>query len=89
MPPVNRMPKQTRFGSRKIHRWVGIGAAVLFLLVSVTGVFLQIEQIFGADEAAQEAMAAMVSPASLARPLRPEGVSLDRARAFERHVVSA
>lgn len=81
MPPANRKPTQTRFGSRKIHRWVGIGAAVLFLLVSVTGVFLQIEQIFGADEAAQEAMAARVSPASLARPLRPDGVSLDRARA--------
>lgn len=81
MPPADRKPKQSRFGSRKIHRWVGIGAAVLFLLVSVTGVFLQIEQIFGAEEAAHEAMAAMVSPASLARSLRPDGEALDRARA--------
>lgn len=67
-------------GSRKIHRWIGIGAAVLFLLVSVTGVLLQIEQIFGTEEANREAMAAMLSPASLTRPLHPDSAALDRAR---------
>ena len=81
MRPADRKPTQTRFGSRKIHRWVGIGAAVLFLLVSVTGVFLQIEQIFGAEEQGKEAMATMVSPATLARSLRPDDVQLERARA--------
>ena len=80
MPPVDRKPTRTKMGSRKIHRWIGIGAAVLFLLVSVTGVLLQIEQIFSAEEANREAMAAIMSPASLTRPLHPDSAALDRAR---------
>lgn len=74
--PANRTP----MSSRKLHRWIGIGAAVLFLLVSGTGVALQIQQLFGEDEVSKEATAALISPASLARPLAIDAGALDRAR---------
>lgn len=80
MPPVNDKPARSRTSSRKVHRWLGIGAAVFFLLVSITGTWLQIEQVFGGDEAAKEKLAAMVSPASLARPLAVDPAGMDRAR---------
>ena len=80
MQPVKGKPGQSRFTSRKVHRWLGIGAAILFLSVSVTGVFLQIEQLFGADEANKEALATMKSPASLTTLPAPDAVALDRAR---------
>jgi len=67
--------RKTRLTSRQFHRWLGIGAAVLFLLVSATGVALQYQQIFGSEEAAKEAAASIVSPLSLAEPagLDPSG----------------
>lgn len=77
-PPV--IAKPTRMTARKIHRWLGIGATILFLSVSVTGVFLQIEQIFGAEEATKEALAAARSPLSVATLPAPHGSGLDRAR---------
>mgnify|MGYP000751776694 CR=1 FL=1 len=80
MPPVTDSPARSRTTSRKVHRWLGIGAAVFFLLVSITGVLLQIEQVFGGDEASKERLAAMVSPASLARPLAVDPAGIDRAR---------
>jgi hypothetical protein len=57
-----------------------MGAAVLFLLVSVTGVALQYQQIFGSEEAAKEAAASIVSPLSLAKPIGLDPAALDRAR---------
>ena len=80
MPPVTDKPTRSRNNSRKVHRWLGIGAAVFFLLVSITGVFLQIEQVFGEDEATKEKLSAMVSPASLARPFAIDSAGIDRAR---------
>lgn len=80
MHPVKGKLGQSRFTSRKVHRWLGIGAAILFLSVSVTGVFLQIEQLFGADEANKEALAVMKSPATLATLAAPDAVALERAR---------
>ena len=77
MPPRTR---KTRLTSRQFHRWLGIGAAVLFLLVSGTGVALQYQQIFGSDEAAKEAAASIVSPLSLAKPTGLDLAALDRAR---------
>ncbi len=85
MPPVTDKPSRSRTNSRKVHRWLGIGAAVFFLLVSITGVLLQIEQVFGDDEASKEKLAAMVSPATLARPFAVDPAGIDRAR----HVVLA
>ena len=72
--------KRTRLTSRQFHRWLGIGAAVLFILVSVTGVALQYQQIFGSEEAAKEAAALIVSPLSLAKPTGLDPAALDRAR---------
>ena len=72
--------KKRRLTSRQFHRWLGIGAAVLFLLVSVTGVALQYQQIFGSEEAAKEAAASIVSPLSLAKPIGLDTFALDRAR---------
>ena len=75
MPPS----KRTRLTSRQLHRWLGIGAAVLFLLVSGSGVALQYQQIFGSEEAAKEAATSIVSPLSLAKPTGMD-TALDRAR---------
>lgn len=77
---MNDKPARSRTNSRKVHRWLGIGAAVFLLLVSITGTWLQIEQVFGGEEAEREKLAAMVSPASLARPLAVDPTGIDRAR---------
>ena len=79
MPPST---KSRRLTSRQFHRWLGIGAAVLFLLVSVTGVALQYQQIFGSEEAEKEAAASIVSPLTLAKPTGLDAAALDRGRAM-------
>ena len=79
MPPST---KTRRLTSRQFHRWLGIGAAALFLLVSVTGVALQYQQIFGSEEAAKEAAASIVSPLTLAKPTGLDAAALDRGRAL-------
>ena len=66
--------------NRKIHRWLSVVGLIFFLSVVATGIWLQIEAIFGEDEAAREAMATVVSPASLSEPLPLDPVSLDKAR---------
>lgn len=72
--------RKARLTARQFHRWLGIGAAVLFLLVSATGVALQYQQIFGSEEAVKEAAASIVSPLSLASPTGLDPAALDRAR---------
>ena len=66
--------------SRKIHRWLSTIGLIFFLSVAATGIWLQIEAIFGEDEAVREAMAEISSPASLSAPLTLNAVSLDKAR---------
>ncbi len=66
--------------SRQFHRWVGTVAAVLFFLVSITGVVLQSQQIFGGDEAKREEMAKIVSPQRLDQPFAATVAMLDDAR---------
>lgn len=66
--------------NRKYHRWLSVIGVIFFLSVSLTGIWMQGEAIFGADEAAREAMVAIVSPASLSAPLPSNAVSLDKAR---------
>jgi uncharacterized iron-regulated membrane protein len=66
--------------NRKIHRWLSVVGIVFFLSVSLTGIWMQAEAIFGEDETAREAMAEIVSPASLSAPLSLNPVSLDKAR---------
>lgn len=65
--------------NRKLHRWLGFVAAALFLYVAVTGVILQVQQLFGAEEEQKEALARLTSPVSLSQALRP-GTDLERAR---------
>ena len=65
--------------NRKLHRWVGFAAAILFLYVAVTGVILQFQQLFGAEEAQKETLAQVTSPVSLSQALQPAS-ALDRAR---------
>ncbi len=66
--------------NRKIHRWLSIVGIIFFLSVSLTGIWMQGEAIFGEDEAAHEAMAEMVSTVTLARPLPNHAASIDKAR---------
>ena len=66
--------------NRKIHRWLSVVGIVFFLSVSLTGIWMQAEAIFGEDEAAREAMAEIVSPASLSAPISLNSALLDKAR---------
>ena len=66
--------------NRKFHRWLSVVGIIFFLSVSLTGVWMQAEAIFGEDEAAREAMAEITSPASLAAPLPANAVTMDKVR---------
>ena len=66
--------------NRKIHRWLSVIGIIFFLSVSLTGIWMQAEAIFGEDEAAREAMAEIVSPASLSAPMSLNPALLDKAR---------
>lgn len=66
--------------SRQFHRWVGTVAAVLFFLVAATGVVLQCQQIFGAEETAKEDFARTVSPQKITQSLLSAANYLDAAR---------
>lgn len=65
--------------NRKLHRWIGFGAAILFLYVAVTGVILQVQQLLGPEEQQKEAMAQITSSVTLGQTLEPDA-SLERAR---------
>ncbi|ODU34704.1 MAG: hypothetical protein ABS88_01970 [Sphingopyxis sp. SCN 67-31] len=54
---------------------------IFFLSVSITGIWMQGEAIFGEDEVAREAMAAITSPVSLSAPLPATAATMERARA--------
>ena len=66
--------------NRKIHRWLSVVGIIFFLSVSLTGIWMQGEAIFGEDEAAREAMEKITSPASLSVPLPATAVTMDKAR---------
>ena len=66
--------------NRRIHRWLGIIAIIFFLSVSITGVVLQYQAIFGADETAHEAMAALQSPLTTTQPFAVDAAAFERAR---------
>ena len=67
--------------NRKIHRWLSVVGIIFFLSVSLTGIWMQGEAIFGEDETAREAMAEITSPALLSVPLPGPAVTMDTARA--------
>ena len=66
--------------NRKIHRWLGIIAVIFFLSVSITGVVLQYQAIFGEEESAHEAMATMRSPVTTAQVFAVDAAAFARAR---------
>ena len=57
--PGNPKPK---INMRKLHRWLGLPAAVFLVVTSITGVWLEVEHFFGAEEAERERIRDMVSP---------------------------
>ena len=65
--------------NRKIHRWMGIIAVIFFLSVSITGVVLQYQAIFGEEESAHEAMAEMRSPITTAQVFAVDVAAFERA----------
>ena len=67
--------------NRKFHRWMSLVGIVFFVSVATTGVWMRGKAIFGEQEAEHEALAALTSPLSLARPLAIDNLSLERARA--------
>lgn len=67
--------------NRKFHRWMSLIGIIFFLSVATTGVWLQGTAIFGDKEAEHEALAALTSPVSLAKPLAVNNTAIDRARA--------
>lgn len=51
-----------KINMRKLHRWIGLPAAVFLILTSITGVWLECEKFFGTEEAERERIRDMVSP---------------------------
>ncbi|HEX5259815.1 MAG TPA: PepSY-associated TM helix domain-containing protein [Sphingomicrobium sp.] len=68
------------FTSRTLHRWLGLGAALLFAAVATTGVLLQLEQLFGEEETQKETLARLTSPVDLGNDLTVDDAALARAR---------
>ena len=66
---------------RKWHRWIALPSALLLLSVGITGIILQVQQFFGADEAQREKLASMTSAYSLDTPAADIAAKIDRARA--------
>jgi uncharacterized iron-regulated membrane protein len=66
---------------RKIHRWLGVPAALFLLLASFTGVWLECVRFFGAEEAERERIRDLVSPVRAQSVGAEFGASFDRARA--------
>lgn len=74
---------------RKWHRWVSLLAAIFLLSVGVTGVILQIQQIFGGEEATKERLATTVSSYSVDSPLDAFAPKLAAAQASVRAKVGS
>ena len=53
---------------RKWHRWIGLPAAVFFLLSGFTGIWLECERFFGEEEALREKLRDLVSTVSAKTP---------------------
>ena len=66
---------------RKVHRWLGVPAALFLLLASFTGVWLECVQFFGAEEAERERLRDLVSPVTTQSVTAEFGAGFDKARA--------
>ena len=63
---------------RKIHRWLGVPAALFLLLASFTGVWLECVRFFGAEETERERIRDLVSPVTA------ESVGVEFGAGFEK-----
>ena len=66
---------------RKLHRWVGVPAALFLLLASFTGVWMQCAKFFGPEEADRERGRALPSPVTAQSISAEFGVIFERTRA--------
>ena len=65
---------------RKLHRWLGLPAAIFLVLTSVTGVWLECVKFFGAEETERERIRDMVSPVTAQTMAAEFGVGFEKAR---------
>ena len=66
---------------RKIHRWLGVPAAIFLLLASFTGVWLECVKFFGAEESERERIRELTSSVTAQSVGAEFGASFDKARA--------
>ena len=66
---------------RKIHRWLGLPAALFLLLASFTGVWLECVHFFGAEEAERERIRDLTSTVTAQNVGAEFGANFDKARA--------
>ena len=66
---------------RKIHRWLGVPAAIFLLLASFTGVWLECVHFFGAEETERERIRDLTSPVTAQSVGAEFGAAFDKARA--------
>lgn len=66
---------------RKIHRWLGVPAALFLLLASFTGVWLECDRFFGAEETERERVRDLVSSVTADSVGVEFGTGFEKARA--------
>ena len=64
---------------RKIHRWLGVPAALFLLLASFTGVWLECVRFFGAEETERERIRDLASPVTAQSVGVEFGANFDKA----------
>ncbi len=83
IPSDDAPNSKRRMNMRKIHRWVGLPAAIFLVVTSITGVWLECVKFFGAEEGERERIRDMVSPVTAAT------VGGDFAAGFEKGRITA
>jgi hypothetical protein len=79
---LRRMTKiKNMLNMRKVHRWLGVPAAIFLLLASFTGVWLEYVKFFGAEETERERIRDLVSPVTAQSVGAEFGVSFDKVQA--------
>lgn len=77
---VDRIMTEWALSMRKWHRWIGWTAALFLLLVSTTGIILQGQRLFGAEETERERLQDLTSIYTLGKPLADLSISISRAQ---------
>ena len=74
---------------RKYHRWISLPACLFLLMVAVTGVVLQVQQFFGADEVEKERLVTVTSKQLVSAPVAGLQEQTDRALAAVKASIGA